>query len=403
MPMHLTRRNEEKSMGKEIGVGMIGYAFMGKAHANGWRQVPHFYDLPAKPVLKTVCGRNEEMVKQAAEKFGFEKYETDWKKLLKDPEIGIIDICTPGNLHKEMAIAALKAGKHVICEKPLANSLADAKEMAAAAEEAGVRTLTAFNYRRVPAIAFAKRMIEEGKIGKIYHWRAVYLQDWIMDPKFPLVWRLKKEVAGSGPHGDLNAHIIDLARYLVGEISEVIGVGKTFIKERPLQEESPDGGLGAKGGVEKGKVDVEDAMLFLAKFEKGALGSFEATRFAGGRKNFNSFEINGSKGSLVFNLERLNELQYCDLRGDAETQGFRTILCNEATMPYNEAWWPGGHIIGWEHTFTHEFKDFVEAIGAGEDTMPNFTDGMKTNAVLEAVTRSTEKRRWTRIKKLLAE
>ena len=388
-------------MAEKIGVGMIGYSFMGKAHSNGWRQLPHFFDVPFEPVMKTICGRNKANVEAAAKEMGWEKAETDWQKIINDPEIGIVDICTPGNLHKPMALAALKAGKHVVCEKPLANTLEEAKEMAAAAAESGKRTLTAFNYRRVPAVALAKRMIDEGKLGKIYHWRAVYLQDWIIDPKFPLVWRLQKEVAGSGPHGDLNAHIIDLARFLVGEISEVIGMGKTFIKERPLQVDSPDGGLGASGGVEKGKVTVEDAMLFLAKFEKGALGSFEATRFAAGRKNFNSFEINGSKGSIVFNLERLNELQYYSRKDEADTQGFRTIICNEGTQPYNSAWWPSGHIIGWEHTFTHEFKDFLEAIAAGEDTQPNFDDGMKTNAVLEAVEVSAKRRRWVRPAKLI--
>ena len=388
-------------MAEKIGIGLIGYSFMGKAHSNGWRQVPHFFDVPFEPVLKTICGRNKENVEAAAKEMGWEKAETDWEKVIADPEIGIIDICTPGNLHKDMAIAALKAGKHVVCEKPLANNIDEAKEIAAAAAESGMRTLTAFNYRRVPAVAQAKKMIESGKLGKIYHWRAVYLQDWIIDPKFPLVWRLQKEVAGSGPHGDLNAHIIDLARYLVGEISEVIGMGKTFIKERPLQADSPDGGLGATGGEEKGKVTVEDAMLFLAKFEKGALGSFEATRFAAGRKNYNSFEINGSKGSLVFNLERLNELQYFSRKDDDDVQGFRTIICNEESQPYNEAWWPAGHIIGWEHTFTHEFKDFLEAIAAGEDTQPNFEDGMKTNAVLEAVENSAKRRRWVRPGKLI--
>ncbi|HPU83824.1 MAG TPA: Gfo/Idh/MocA family oxidoreductase [Candidatus Latescibacteria bacterium] len=384
-------------MEKTIGVGMIGYAFMGRAHSNGWRQVGHFFDLPMKPVMKTICGRNKAAVTAAAKTMGWEKAETDWMKMINDPQIQVVDICTPGNEHKPMALAALKAGKHVVCEKPLANTLAEAKEMAQAAKEAGVRTLTAFNYRRVPAIALAKQMIDQGLLGTIYHWRAVYLQDWIIDPKFPLVWRLKKEVAGSGPHGDLNAHITDLARYLVGEITEVVGMGKTFIKTRPVQEALADGGLGAKAGTKKGKVTVEDAMLFLAKFANGALGSFEATRFAAGRKNFNSFEINGSKGSIVFNLERLNELQYFNRRDDANLQGFRTILCNEGGQPYNSAWWPSGHIIGWEHTFTHEFKDFIEAIAAKKDTMPNFEDGMKTQAVLEAVMASADKKKWVKV------
>jgi predicted dehydrogenase len=381
-------------MADTIGVGMIGYAFMGKSHSNGWRQVPHFFDVAQKPVMKTVCGRNAEAVGEAAATMGWEKAETDWEKVINDPEIGIIDICTPGNLHEPMAIAALEAGKHVVCEKPLANDLAEAQRITAAARKAGTRTLTAFNYRRVPAVALAKQMIDDGLIGEIYHWRAVYLQDWIMDPEFPLVWRLQKEVAGSGPHGDLNAHITDLARYLVGEISEVSGVKKTFIEERPLEEGSPDGGLGATGSSEKGKVIVEDALLFLAKFESGALGSFEATRFAAGRRNFNSFELNGSKGSLVFNLERMNELQYYNVDDPDGNQGFRTINVGEASQPYMEAWWPAGHIIGWEHTFTHEFADFLGAIDSGADTQPNFEDATKTQAVLEAAMTATDSGRW---------
>ena len=384
-------------MAKEIGIGMIGYAFMGKAHSNGWRQVPHFFDVPYKPVLKTLAGRNKDAVKEAAKDFGFEKTESDWTKLLKDDDIQIIDICAPGNLHKPMAIAALEAGKHVICEKPLANTLAEAKEMAAAAKKSGKKTLTAYNYRRVPAIAYAKQLIEEGVLGEIYHWRAVYLQDWIMDPDFPLVWRLQKDVAGSGPHGDLNAHITDLARWLVGEIDEVTGSKKTFIKKRPIEDGAPGGGLTAKGGVKKGDVTVEDAMLFLAKFKNGALGSFEATRFAGGRRNYNSWEINGSKGSLTFNLERLNELGYYNMEDPEGRQGFRTIICNEAAQPYNSAWWPAGHIIGWEHTFTHEFADFLEAIAKDKQCQPNFVDGAKTQAVLEAAMDSTESGKWEKV------
>jgi len=388
-------------MAGKIGVGLIGYAFMGRSHSNAWRQVARFFDVPYEPVMKAIAGRNKEAVEKAAKQLGWQKAETDWRRLLDDPEIKIIDICSPGNEHRPMAIAALQAGKHVICEKPLANTLAEAKEMTAAAKKAGTRTLTAFNYRRVPAVAFARQMIDEGLIGEIYHWRAVYLQDWIMDPSFPLVWRLQKEIAGSGPHGDLNAHITDLARYLVGEISEVVGMKKTFIEERPLPGGGPGGGLDAKGSARKGKVTVEDAMLFLGRFTNGALGSFEATRFAAGRKNYNSFEINGAKGSIVFNLERLNELQYFDRGDDPRLQGFRTIMCNEASQPYNAAWWPSGHIIGWEHTFTHEVYDFLKAVAEGKDTQPNFEDGTKTQAVLEAAMISTEKNGWVKVASLM--
>lgn len=387
-------------MAKEIGVGMIGYAFMGKSHSNGWRQVARFFDVPREPRLKTVCGRNEDALKQAAGEFGFEQTETDWKKLLADDEIEIIDICSPGNLHEPMAIAALEAGKHVVCEKPLANDLAQAVRMTAAAKKSGRKTLTAYNYRRVPAIAMAKQMIDSGELGEIYHWRGVYLQDWIMDPEFPLVWRLQADVAGSGPHGDLNAHITDLARWLVGDIDEVVGMKKTFIEERPTEEGAPGGGLGAAGGATKGKVTVEDAFLYMARFSNGALGSFEATRFAGGRRNYNSWEINGSKGSLTFNLERLNELEYYNMADPGGRQGFRTIICNDADQPYNEAWWPGGHIIGWEHTFTHEFKDFIEAIDSGAEVQPNFEDGAKTQAVLEAAMDSTNSGNWEKVQKV---
>ncbi|MDP6124658.1 MAG: Gfo/Idh/MocA family oxidoreductase [Candidatus Latescibacteria bacterium] len=386
-------------MAETINVGMVGYSFMGKSHSNAYRQVGHFFDLPVKPVLKAICGRTASAVSEAADEMGWEGYETDWKALIARDDIGLIDVSTPGDSHKEIAIAACEAGKHVICEKPLANSLDEAREMADAAKKAGVRTMTAYNYRRVPAVALAKQMIGEGILGEIYHWRAVYLQDWIMDPDFPLVWRLQKDKAGSGPHGDLNAHITDLARHLVGEIDEVVGMDATFIKERPLEEAGSDG-LSASGSAKMGQVTVDDATLFLARFENGALGSFEATRFAGGRKNHNSFEINGSKGSVVFDLERMNELQYFNCNDDERLQGFRTVICNEASQPYNEAWWPSGHIIGWEHTFTHEVKDLLEAIDSGDDVMPDFADGVKTQAVLEAVSRSAEERSWIKVSEL---
>jgi len=388
-------------MAKELNIGMIGYSFMGKAHSNGFRQVSAFFpELGVKPVLKVICGRNEAAVKNAAETYGWEEYATDWKKVIARDDIDVIDICTPGNQHLPMAIAALEAGKHVICEKPLTNTLAESKEVLKVAKKTRKKTMVAFNYRRVPAVALAKQLIEEGRIGQIYHWRAVYLQDWIIDPNFPLVWRLEKKKAGSGPHGDLNAHIIDLALHLVGDIDTVVGADTTFIKERPLLDAVADGGLGAKGSKKKGRVTVDDATLFLAKFKNGALGSFEATRFAAGRRNHNRFEINGSKGSIVFDLEDMNHLQFYSRDDEDHMQGFRKIIVGEGSQPYMGAWWPSGHIIGWEHTFTHEFKDFFEAIIKNKKFSPDFNEGAKVQAVLEAVVDSAKSKKWSKVPKV---
>lgn len=378
----------------ELNIGMIGYSFMGKAHSNGFRQVPAFFpELDVKPVLKVICGRNRDAVQDAAQTYGWEEWETDWEKVIARDDIDIVDICTPGNLHLPMALAALQAGKHVICEKPLANTLEEARELLAVAANASKKTMVAFNYRRVPAVALARQLIAEGRIGKIYHWRAVYLQDWIIDPDFPLVWRLEKDKAGSGPHGDLNAHIIDLALHLVGDIDSVVGADTTFIKERPTLE-AVDAGLGAKAGDTMGRVTVDDATLFLARFANGALGSFEATRFAAGRRNHNRFEINGNKGSIAFNLEKMNELQFYSREDEDHIQGFREIIVGEGSQPFMSAWWPPGHIIGWEHTFTHEFRDFFEAIAKDEAFSPDFAEGTKVQAVLEAVVDSAKSSRW---------
>jgi predicted dehydrogenase len=385
---------------KEIRVGIIGCGgFMGKAHSNAYRQVARFFDLKAEPVMQVGCGRSTAS-KKAAKKYGWLHYEKDWQKVIARDDVDVIDICTPGDLHVDMAIAAANAGKHIICEKPLANDLGEAKKMLAAAKKARIKTMVAFNYRRCPAIGLAKQMIDEGRLGMIYHVRAVYLQDWIMDPNFPLVWRLIGKRAGSGPHGDLNAHIVDLAQYLVGNISEVSGMAKTFIKRRPL-ESATGPGLTAKRAKKTGLVTVEDACLFLAKFTNGALGSFEATRFANGRKNHNQIEINGSKGSIVFDLERMNELQYFNSEDNEGVQGFRTILATEAVHPYMEAWWPPGHIIGWEHTFTHEVYDFLTAISSNKKAHPDFADGTVDQAVLEAVMKSVKTGRWVKVKSLL--
>jgi len=319
-------------MAKQINVGMVGYQFMGKAHSNAWYDTAKFFDLKAVPVMKAICGRTESGVRAMAQKWGWQSVETDYRKLVARDDIDLIDITTPNSSHKDIAVAAAKAGKHVACEKPLAMNVKEALEMVRAVKQAGVKHMVWHNYRRVPAVALAKQIIEEGRIGRIFHVRAVYLQDWIIDPKFPLAWRLRKEVAGSGAHGDLNAHIIDLSRYLVGEIDEVVGLKETFIKERPLQLSGAAISAG-KASRKKGKVTVDDAALFLARFESGAVGSFEATRFAHGHKNDEQIEINGSKGSLVFNFERMNELQLFNASDPKHVQGFTLIKATDGCHP----------------------------------------------------------------------
>jgi len=375
-----------------IKAGLIGYKFMGRAHSNAYRQVAAFYDLPLRPEMTVICGRDEAGVSAAAAELGWKEHSTDWRQVVERQDIGLIDVSTPGGSHAEIAIAAAEAGKHVWCEKPLANSLEEARMMQAAIERAGVVGFVNFNYRRVPAVQLARQLIESGQIGEIRHWRAVYLQDWIVDPEFALVWRLRKEEAGSGSLGDIGAHIADLARFLVGEIEEVNGLLTTFIKERPLPASTT--GLSATAGAERGEVTVDDAALFLARFSNGAVGSFESTRFATGRRNYNSFEINGSRGSLVFNLERMNELQFFSLDDPPEVQGFRTILVTEGVHKYMSAWWPPGHIIGWEHTFTHSLLDLLNGIVENKSPEPTFADGVRIQSILEAVERSAQGGGW---------
>lgn len=385
---------------KQLRVGMIGYKFMGKAHSNAYRSLPMFFPEVLKPEMVAICGRNVSAVQAAADQLGWSESVTDWKELVNREDIDLIDINAPSDAHKEIAIAAAKAGKHIFCEKPLALTLADAREMLQAAEEAGVTHMVGFNYRFSPAVRLAKKLVESGRLGQIYHFRAWFLQDWIMDPQFPLVWRLQKEVAGSGSHGDLGAHLIDLAHYLVGDMQEVIGMSETFIKERPIASEMT--GLSAKGstGGPMGKVTVDDATLFMTRFENGALGSFEATRFAAGHRSTNSFEINGSLGSVKFDFERMNELEVYFTSDDEDVQGFRRVLATDPVHDYMEAWWPPGHTIGFEHTFTHEILELSTAISEGRQPVPNFEDGVKCQAVLEAVDKSIEERRWVRLSEM---
>ncbi|UYQ65557.1 Gfo/Idh/MocA family protein [Streptomyces peucetius] len=377
-----------------LGVGMVGYAFMGAAHSQGWRTAGRVFDLPLRPVLAAIGGRDAAAVRAAADKHGWAAAETDWRALVARDDVQLVDVCTPGDSHAEIAIAALEAGKHVLCEKPLANSVAEAEAMVAAAERAranGQLAMVGFNYRRVPALSFARRLIAEGRLGTLRHVRVTYLQDWLVDPDFPLTWRLEREHAGSGALGDLGAHVVDLAQYLTGEV--LVGVSaqlETFVRERPRLE-GASAGLTASGGAARGPVTVDDAAVFTGRLASGALATFEATRMATGRKNALRLEINGEHGSLAFDLERLNELSFHDHHEPAATAGFRRILVTEAEHPYLEAWWPPGHALGYEHTFAHQARDLVEAIASGTDPVPSFADGLQVQRVLAAVEESAQK------------
>jgi predicted dehydrogenase len=385
-----------------LAVGMVGHAFMGAAHSQAWRTAPRFFDLPLTPTMQVVCGRDEARASEAAQRLGWAESETDWRRLVARPDIDLVDICTPGDTHAEIAIAALAAGKHVLCEKPLANTVAEAEEMVAAAERAaadGVRAMVGFTYRRVPAIALARQLVAEGRIGDIRHVRAQYLQDWIADPEAPLSWRLDKSKAGSGALGDIGAHIIDLTQHITGErITDVSGQLETFVKERPVAAGDTAGTLGGGGAsTERGPVTVDDAAVFIAHFSGGGLGVFEATRFATGRKNAIRIEINGSAGSLAFDFEDMNVLELFDASEPDETAGFRRILVTEPGHPYTGSWWPPGHGLGYEHGFTHQVVDLVQAIADVTDPTPTFADGLQVQRVLAAVETSSDTRSWQEI------
>jgi predicted dehydrogenase len=368
---------------KKLNIAMIGYQFMGRTHSNAWRQVARFNDLPVEPVMKVVVGRNEAAVKKAADTLGWQEAATKWQDVVLRKDIDIVDICTPGDSHMEIAIAAAENKKVVFCEKPLANTLPEAEKMLAAVKRAGVIHMICHNYRRVPAVALAKEIISAGTLGTIRHYRGTYLQDWPADPEFPRVWRLEKAKAGSGALGDIGSHSLDLSRHLVGEIAEVCGMLKTFVTERPLP-----------GSKEMAKVDVDDAAIALLRFEGGAIGSVEASRFATGRKNYNAFEINGSKGSVAFNLERMNELELYIEEGS--NSGFRTINVTDGKHPYMRSWWPAGHIIGYEHSFTNTVLDLLVAIHEGKVPTPSFEDGVKNQRVLDAIEKSAASGGWVK-------
>jgi len=370
---------------RRIGVALLGYAFMGKSHSHAYKSMPHFfYPPPAVPELVVIYGRHEDRVREAAKNYGFKRYTTDWRAAVRDPEVEIVDNSLPNNMHVDPTIEAIEAGKHVICEKPLARNAEEARVLRDAARRSKVKTMVAFNYRFVPAVQLARQLVKDGVIGKVYHFRARYLQDWIVDPNFPLVWRLRAEEAGSGPLGDLGSHIIDLARFIVGEVSAVTGVVKTFIEERPLPEDPS----------KKGKVTVEDAFAATVEFENGAIGTLEASRFATGRKNYNNFEINGENGSIEFNLERLNELRvYLREWEDKGLTGWADVLVTERRHPYIDRYWPSGHIIGWEHTFINEVYHFVKAIVNDEEIGPigaTFEDGYRCNVIMDAILESAK-------------
>jgi len=368
----------------QVNVALIGYAFMGKAHSNAYRQVAHFFSPRFTPRMKVICGRTAANVRTAAREYGWDEAATDWEQVVNRKDVDLVDVCTPGDSHMDIAIAAARAGKTVFCEKPLANSVRDAERMLAAVEKVGVVHMICHNYRRAPAVMLAKQLIERGDLGEIRHYRGTYLQDWITDPDFPLVWRLDKNKAGSGALGDIAAHSIDLARFLVGEIEEVAGDLKTFVKTRPL----PD------NPKKKGRVTVDDASTTLVRFRNGAIGTIEATRMAPGRKNYNRFEINGSRGSVAFDLERMNELELYLESDPANVRGFRRILVTENGHPYVKAWWPPGHIIGYEHTFTHTVFDLLEGMARDKVPQPNFVDGVRNQRVLGAIEKAAATRRW---------
>ncbi|SFS85164.1 Predicted dehydrogenase [Streptomyces harbinensis] len=371
-------RGPERS---DIGIGMIGYGFMGAAHSQGWRNARSFFDPPLRPRFAALGGRNREAAGHLADRFDWPVVETDWRALIARDDIGIVDICTPGDTHAEIAIAALEAGKHVLCEKPLANSVAEAEAMVAAAETArarGIRSMLGFTYRRVPALTLARRLVAEGRIGELRHVRARYLQDWLGDPTAPYTWRMSRERAGSGALGDIGAHAVDITQYVAGEwITGVSGLTETFVRERPLAD-----------GSGTGQVTVDDAAVFTGRLAGGALASFEATRYATGRKNALRLELNGTRGSLAFDLEDLNVLHFHDATAATATQGFTRILVTEAEHPYLDAWWPPGHGLGYEHAFAHQSVDLLTAIAEGTDPEPSFADGLRVQRLLAAVEES---------------
>ena len=369
---------------RPVGIGVIGYNFMGKAHSHAFKTIPHMmWPPPALPKLVSICGRDEAAVSEAQRRYGYERYTTDWRELVADPDVEIVDNLAPNNLHAEPSIAAARAGKPIICEKPLGRTAEESMAMLEAVRSAGVLNMCAFNYRFVPALQLARQLIQEGRLGEIYHFRASYQQSGRVDPNSPMTWRFRGDVAGSGALGDLASHSIDQARWLVGEIGSVSGMLKTFIKDRPRGE----------GLTERDPVTVDDAALAMLEFENGAMGAVEVTRCATGRKNYHVIEVNGSRGSISFNCERLNELLFFSFDDPPHVQGFHNVLVTETVHPYGKFWWPAGHILGWEHTFIHEMYHFLDALASGGKVEPlgaTFVDGYRNSVILDGLKESAE-------------
>lgn len=386
-------------MSKLLNVALVGQKFMGRTHSNAWLKVAKFFDLPATPIMHTIVARHEEELREFACRWGWQNYTTSYKSVLQNPDIQLIDIGTPNFVHAELAIAALEAGKHVACEKPLAGTLKDARRMRDAARKArNCKTFVWYNYRRCPAVALAHQLVKQGALGRIYHVRAQYLQGWA-GPDVPLIWRFQKKVAGSGSHGDLGAHAIDMARFITGdEITEISGaIAETFIQQRKIPSVGATGGIagGTRGGGKKGKVDVDDAVLFLARFAGGAVGSFEATRFAKPNQNALNIEINGQKGAIKFEFENMNVLWFHDATADPKVAGWTRIMCTSGgNHPYAAAWWPDAHVLGYEHSFINQAADTVKALAnkKPEVPLPDFADAYETQRVLEAAMISAKER-----------
>jgi predicted dehydrogenase len=372
---------------KPLNIGLVGYGFMGRTHSNAYKRVNDFFDVPYRPVLKAVCGRTTEGAKAFAEQWGYESTETDWRKLIERKDIDAIDICTPNNTHAEIALAAAAAGKMVLCEKPLSMNLVEGQKMVDAIEKAGVPNTVWYNYRRVPAVTLAKNLIDAGRLGKIFHYRANFLQDWTISADLPQggtgLWRLDVAAAGSGVTGDLLAHCIDTALWLNGSINSVSAMTETFIKERKHN---------LTGKVEP--VGIDDACAFLCRFDNGSLGLFESTRYARGHKAFYTLEINGEKASIKWDLEDLHRLEYFDHRDDSIVRGWHSVHVTDGDMPYMKQWWVPGLQIGYEHTFVHQFADFLENVAKGQPTAPTFRDALATQAVCDAVLDSAENNKW---------
>ncbi|MBK1877442.1 Gfo/Idh/MocA family protein [Pelagicoccus mobilis] len=376
---------------KPLNIGMVGYGLMGRAHTNAFRQANQFFSLGHRPVLKAVCGRDGKKAKAFAKNWGYESVETDWKALVARPDIDLIDIAATNNVHAEIALAAAKAGKMVLCEKPLGMSPSESLKMVNAVEKAGVANMVWYNYRRAPAVTMAKQLIEEGKLGKIFHYRAKFLQDWTISADVPQggagTWRLDASVSGSGVTGDLLAHCIDTAMWLNGGIESVTGMTETFVKKRK-------NALTGK----KQEVLIDDASAFLARFNNGSLATFEATRYARGHKALYTFEVNGEHASLAWDLHDLHRLEWFDHRDEGNVRGWRSIHLSESEHPYIEHWWIPGVQIGFEHTFTHQVADFIAGLDSGEPARPNFRDGLATDYVTDAVLKSAKTGRWTKVK-----